>query len=214
MEELDKRMSDQEQKIMSDYKALMSELKLRVKLIRSLLNDPQPHPQGFVKEFCYLQIRMVCELIALGCLIAHSGIKGAQTGYLKKAYAADRIVDELEKLHPHFFPLAFVPIVGDDGLLTGITQAPDGYLTKDELIRLNGLCGDALHRGNIQRFLSKEQPASTNRAATVAWVDKLVSLLEHHSIVLEGMDKVIACRLGITTGFPMAIFFMVAIEDS
>ena len=98
-------MAAQERKILKDYSSLMNEVKLRLRTTHAFIHHQQDIPQGLLKECCYVQLRMVCELIALGCLIAHSGIKAAQSGYLKKAcMTADKIVAELEKLHPNFFP--------------------------------------------------------------------------------------------------------------
>jgi hypothetical protein len=45
---------------------------------------------------------MICELIAMGCLVAHGDLDHATK--LRREWAADRIMEELEKLHPHFFP--------------------------------------------------------------------------------------------------------------
>lgn len=202
-------MTNEERKILDDYTALMREVRERLQRAQALIHEPQAFPEGMVKEFCYLQIRMICELIALGCLIAHGGLKGAQTNYLRKTYAADKIVAELEKLHQHFFPQAVSIQTGPDGKLSGISDAPDGYLTKAELIELYGLCGAVLHRGNIQRFLSGKPIPKSDKRMTARWINKL-ALLEHHTIVLSGMNKAILCRIGAASRLPTTALFMVA----
>jgi|SRR5882724_2304781 len=53
-------------------------------------------------EFCYLQLRMLCELIAVGCLVVHGDVEG--TKGLCKVWAADKVMKRLEKLHPDFYP--------------------------------------------------------------------------------------------------------------
>lgn len=60
-------------------------------------------PNGAIIEFCFLQLRMLCELIALGCLTAHGDL---EAGKLKKSHKADQIIRRLEVLHPDFYPKA------------------------------------------------------------------------------------------------------------
>jgi hypothetical protein len=90
-------------RLLNVYAALMEEIKERVAWIDWAIDKVSdwPSPEA-VHEFCYLQLRMICESIALACLIAqgHVGI----VKKLRKEYAADRIIKELEKLHPDFFP--------------------------------------------------------------------------------------------------------------
>lgn len=202
-------MTAQEKQILDEYGELMNEAKIRLSHAIILIHEPpSDHPLGIVKECVFLQFRMICELIALGCLLAHSGIKGAQTKRMKKEHAADRIVDELEKLHPHFFPHAIIPTVDATGLLTGISEAPDGYLTKKELIRLNGLCGSVLHRGNIEHYRSGKPAPNSNKTEAEMWANKIRGLLENHMMVMSGMDKVVACFMRLAEdGQPVATLF-------
>lgn len=57
------------------YADLMNEVKVRIAAIDAgtggLLGAL---PAPIVQEHCYLQLRMCCELIALGCLVAHGDI--------------------------------------------------------------------------------------------------------------------------------------------
>ena len=60
------------------------------------------------REFCFLQLRLLCELVALSCLVAHGTYPLCKpTRAEKKAYSADEIMKKLEELRPHFYPLAF-----------------------------------------------------------------------------------------------------------
>jgi hypothetical protein len=62
-------ISQRQQQALNDYTGLMREIRTRLLIIESALNRKTGLPPVFVQEFCYLQLRMVCELIALGCLI-------------------------------------------------------------------------------------------------------------------------------------------------
>jgi hypothetical protein len=55
------------------YTNLMEEAKIRL-LTVSAATDRIVLPAPILREFCFLQFRMVCELIALACLTAHGEI--------------------------------------------------------------------------------------------------------------------------------------------
>jgi hypothetical protein len=57
------------------YAAIMEEAKLRLNSIDMALGGATILPHQLVREFCFLQLRMLCELIALGCLTAHGDIE-------------------------------------------------------------------------------------------------------------------------------------------
>jgi len=90
-------------------------------------------PSVIVREFCYLQLRMLCELIALACLVAHGDITAAQPNKLRKAYEADKILAQLATLHQHFYPQ---PIRWKDRTAGQLEIIQTGnFLTKEELLR-------------------------------------------------------------------------------
>ncbi len=66
------------------YANLMSEVKVRMASIETICNNQNGLPGPLVREFCFLQLRMICELIALGCLTAHGDIKGVQSKKTKQ----------------------------------------------------------------------------------------------------------------------------------
>src|SRR5262249_23317562 len=101
---------------------------------------------------------------------------------MRKAYAADWIMNKLESLHPDFYPQAGeeAPIV--DGL-PGINKLESGFLTKSDLLSLYHECGSFLHRGSLKSILSGEE-RSPNFGAIRAWLNKIVALLTAHQIQL------------------------------
>ena len=70
------------------YADLMEEVKIRLSCIEIAVSGKLFLPSKIVEEICYLQLRMLCELIALGCLTAHGDI--AKSKSLQKAWAADK----------------------------------------------------------------------------------------------------------------------------
>jgi hypothetical protein len=92
---------------MKAYANLMEEAKLRFACIDAAMSGTTRLPSAIAREFCFLQLRMLCEVTALGCLIAHGDIK--QINKLRKEWSAATIMEKLEELHPSFYPPARSP---------------------------------------------------------------------------------------------------------
>jgi hypothetical protein len=143
------------------YHSIMVEVMIRVYSLNSATMTPTPIPQPLIREYCFLQLRMLCELIALGCLVAHGDI--TKTKYFQKAYKADDILQRLEKLHPDFFPYPFKstitpPSPGFPGELK-MEDVETDYLKKDELIQLYVKCGSILHKGQLAQIACHQNDA-------------------------------------------------------
>jgi len=74
------------------YANLLEEIKLRIATIDHCTLGFSGLAVPFVKDFCYLQIRMICELVALGCLVAHGDIKQTSSENMQRAWSADKIM--------------------------------------------------------------------------------------------------------------------------
>lgn len=61
-------------------------------------------PSFAVRDFGFLQLRMICEDIALGCLVAHGDITESNRRKFAREHSADRIMSMLHDLHPNFYP--------------------------------------------------------------------------------------------------------------
>jgi hypothetical protein len=88
------------------YANLLEEIKLRIDAINHCTLGLSGLASPFIKDFCYLQIRMTCELVGLGCLVAHGDIIQISTESMQRVWAADKIMTTFENLHPHFYPEA------------------------------------------------------------------------------------------------------------
>ncbi len=91
------------------YRELMVEAKARALSINTLSNDQRGIPSPLVREFGVLQIRMLCEIVALACLVAHGDLVKKSSRDLKTVYAPGEIFAELDKLHADFFPIPIQP---------------------------------------------------------------------------------------------------------
>lgn len=174
------------------YANIMEEIKIRISAIDAGTSRTLNLPAQIVKEHCYLQIRMICELIALGCLVAHGDITTNSKG-IHKQWAADKIMDELEKLHPDFYPIPSLQTGGTRP--SGLTPRIPHPLPKDELLKLYGLCGNTLHRGSVKNLLKQKSPVQIHYPDITKLAQKLNDLLAVHLVVMRGAKHMFICVL-------------------
>jgi hypothetical protein len=176
------RSSTKQQRAASTlYASLLDEAKIRIASIDAAINGRTGLPVALVQEYSYLQLRMLCELIALGCLTAHGEIRATQAIKLQKEYAADKIIKRLQEIHPDFYPHAIrISVVAGH---LHFDSLESGFLTKAELIKLYAKCGDRLHRGSRKKLLSiTQQTEPPNFADIAGWTNKIIALLNQHRI--------------------------------
>jgi hypothetical protein len=175
------------------YAKIMTEIKLRIGAINTGTMNLLPVPPPFVREFCFLQIRMICELIALGCLTAHGDITATRSHKLQKAWKADEIIERLEALHTNFFP---IPVIqGKNEMGHTVDPKTPNPLVKAEFLRLYRKCGGALHRGSVRKFVSEKTPVQIHYPEITALAQKLQDLLSVHMVSMLGGEMVFICVL-------------------
>jgi hypothetical protein len=168
------------------YSAIMEEAKLRALSINTLTTSGCALPVPLQREYCFLQLRMLCELIALGCLVAHGDIKETQLLPLQKAYHAGDIVNRLEKLHPNFYPSPRTLVLDVGHVHLGDYDRE--FLTKSELITLYWKCGEALHKGSLRHLLGPNAQSPVDFSDIQEWGQKILNLLSVHLISLKNGD--------------------------
>lgn len=175
------------------YANIMEEIKIRIAAIDAGTGGLLSLPATIVREHCFLQLRLICELVALGCLTAHGDIDAAQKR-LRKEWAAEKICDELEKLHPDFFPQPVLQgrIGSGHHSLEAIKPHP---FPKSEFLKIYGRCGDVLHRGNVKKLISQKSPIEVHYPDITALAQKVVNLLQVHIVVMLGGSTVFLCVL-------------------
>jgi hypothetical protein len=99
----------------------------------------------------------------------------------RKTYEADKIIRELEKLHPKFYPHAVIQTKQGREEFNAVLRK-DGFLTKEELIQVYGRCGNVLHRGSFRGLFLTNRYANLGFAEIKAWKDKIETLLGYHLI--------------------------------
>lgn len=192
--------SNTELKLRTLYADLMEEAKARFGCINTAVQGRLALPAPVTREFCYLQIRFLCELIALSCLVAHGDMNELKTHKLGRSWSADEIIDKMSKLRPHFYPVAVreknvTPLKSGkkNHEIEGVNPSP---FPKEKLLALYGKTHKFLHRGNLKNLLTAATPLDLNFDGNeiVRLVQPISDLLSHHLIAINE-NKLIVCLL-------------------
>jgi hypothetical protein len=170
--------------ILDRYRALMEEIKWRLRILETAHTFPLPR-LGAAAEISYLQLRMICEVIAVGCLLVHGDVPASRTARLKKEYKADAIIGVLETLHSDFYAVPCEIKYDLNGQPWGVVEpaVTRPILDKQSLRKLYYEAGGFLHRGALDFVL----PANVRKvkfAIIQEWATKIRSLLHNHRINL------------------------------
>ena len=166
---------------MTAYANILDEARTRILGINTIVSGTAALPPWLTAELGYIQLRMLCELVALGCLIAHGDIEETGSKKLQKEYAADQIITRLERLHPDFYPHPIACTFSPGSI--HLDRIESGFLTKVELLNLYHECGEHLHRGSLSRMFSSTNPKQPPQVQKVLdWGQKFLILLSQHHI--------------------------------
>ncbi len=143
---------DKTNEALRTYASLMDEANDRLVAIEKAVNWGGLAPK-FVTEFCVLQFRMLCETIALGCLVAHGDVGSLQVAKATRdKWHAGELMTSLGKLHAEFFPRPHTSKRVAEHVLH--FEPVSDCLTKEQLIAFYGRLGDTLHMGRLADRLS------------------------------------------------------------
>jgi hypothetical protein len=133
------------------YRLIMTEIKERCEVLRVVSDQKVNVWPVAAYELGQLQLRLVCELIGLGCLAAHGDIPATYTKRLLTTYEPGKIFSELEKLHPNFYPRACSKDIQTVAGQTSVEVLDDhSYLGREELVIIHGKTANSLHRGHLK----------------------------------------------------------------
>ena len=110
---------------------------------------------------------MICELVALSCLVAHGDMKSLQSHKVGKAYSAEEIINKLAALRPHFYPIPVKQRLTNPEAPMGkrifeLKVIEPSPLPKEGFLTLYGKTHRHLHRGSLKKLMSTEIPIDMN----------------------------------------------------
>ena len=161
------------------YANMMEEVNARLETIFVAAQGGYRMHEMLAEEFCYFQLRMLCEAIACACLIAHGDLTG-NVHKLRNQWSADTIIRELTKLHSDFYPKPRIVRITEERI--EIAHKMEGFLARAEFLRLYGSTHSRNHRGSLKDMSNRPPYAYVNFTPIVAWARKIEELLNDHLI--------------------------------
>ena len=170
-----------ESRAVKSYLRLMHEIVVRLDLVAQACTGELNLSPPYAFEYCYLQYRRICELLALGCLQLHGDLQAAQTNSASKEWNAEKIMSLLHRSHPHAFPQCATKTMAD-GIWKISANCKPNAMTLSDFKTLYNKCGQVLHRGTIRSIESEKPFDKMDYNLLMQWSHKLVDLLNQHII--------------------------------
>jgi hypothetical protein len=187
------------------YQDCLYEIKRRTDVVADHINKVTTEKYLIVEvETVCLQFRKILEKIALMSLVANKELYAAQNQKFARHYHAERIMRDLERINPDFYP---VPIkrIQKDNEPDELIEVKDGYLTKEDFIKIYEKCGGLMH---AQNPFASEKPVEEIPLLFPVWLTKICNLINHHRIQLVGgKAMVVALMKRSDNGLPQAVIF-------
>jgi len=160
----------------AQYCALMEEIKCRVAVVQGFLNGSwhTMYLASTIESVC-LQVRKILELVALGSLVLNKDEYQRVHAEFAKHWNAPRILRDIERVNPHFYPQPFKDI---NGKFVDITSS---FLTRKKFPDVYVKCGAILHADNP--YGSRVDYAYYQRSVQT-WLTEIMVLLGAHRISL------------------------------
>ena len=170
------------------YIAVMEEIKLRMNVVRSLLEKKisviyhATHVESMV-----LQVRMITELVALASLSANKSIFEKNRKKFENHWQPKKILKDVENLNPNFYPVPIVEVQLKHSIAVGeFVNLQDGFMTRDELIEVHGKCGNLLH---AQNPYGKGVDYDNYEKMVPTWMNRIMTLLNFHLVKLLNENR-------------------------
>lgn len=167
------------------YVEQMEEIKKRTDVVKCFLAKKCGALYDVTTVECMaLQIRKILELIALGSLVANEAEYKKRHANFASHWKAKRILREIEKSNPAFYPRPTRQVVDEDsGQVVRLESITDGFLTREEYEELYDECSNLLHARNP--FSGTERRDLQFGRKVHIWMNKIIVLLNHHCVQLS-----------------------------
>ena len=149
------------------YRNIMDDIKRRLLAVNALLSGHASEGyMGAAIESAYLQYRNILELIAISSLAVDSQLDKKTRKKLEGTWKAGLILNEIEKVHPHFYPCP----IGE----------ADDYLTRGHWETLHKKCSNMIHSVPYSLDTNYEE----YHGEMEIWGVRILCLIANHSVHL------------------------------
>ncbi|MBT6345407.1 MAG: hypothetical protein HOJ49_01585, partial [Nitrospina sp.] len=160
----------------------MEEIKNRVSFVRSFLSsETPPENELFGYEIICVHLRKILELIAFSTLVANKKEYAWVHEDFSKKWNAKKLLKTLEKINPSFYPKPVKFINVDPNGVKVLDNIKDGFLHKEDWLKLYDLSSTVLHVWNP--YDGKERYINFGKSVT-EWVQRIQNLLGLHYVQL------------------------------
>ena len=180
------------------YIGLMQQIVIRLDAVRDAAAEAVANLDHSLNwrnaEFCYLQIRRICEYAALAVLVAHGERAEFLTNSLLKEWNAGNLFQKITLLNPNSFPTPVKTHLNANGSGMHHLEIKERLLDGDAVKTIYNACGDRLHASSLRRILEGKLPEySFDDIAD--WANSFVRTLENHLILLPEISSVMLVAL-------------------
>lgn len=163
------------------YANSMSRIYQRVGLVRKVLDRQcDLGSEAFDTELVYLQFRKILEEIAFSSLAANRTDYAALHANFNKHWKAEKILQELGKLNPDFYPQPLEAPTSSSGF-HHFDRLSSDFLTREEFAGLYDISSQVMHTRNPY---SQDESVIQARYSGDQWVSRIQRLLSWHSVHL------------------------------
>lgn len=140
----------------------------------------------FKNEFCWLQLRHICEVMAMGCITAQGDFETYRD--FSTSHSPPKIFRQLIKLNQHFFPQPVKLGENEDGIKTIEWNQKPEAINQSEVEKLWSVSGNQLHRLSAKKYLKTTMQPPESVTIVQNHLIKIVRLLESHIIPIGDAD--------------------------
>lgn len=190
---------------LGEYQTFIGEIFRRldeVTLCIAEVKENPEHPKNWKNcDFCWFQIRKICEYLALAVVLVHHR-DSDEIEDLSKWRPKD-LLGQVAKLsdHPTPVPVRFEASNGQTKQLIPLSRPVDIKVISE----IYGRCSNILHVGRLDRILADGIP-TYDVSHMEKWIEGLNGLLRDHALLLPNVKTVLVCLSGENDNEP-AMFF-------
>jgi hypothetical protein len=179
--------------LVSEYGTFINEILKRLNAVSESLSEitaNPDHPENWKNcDFCWFEIRKVCEYMASAIVLAHHRDSGDEIEL--QNWKPKDLLAQVDKLshHPRFVAISSVLIDhGESRQITPLAKPIDSKIISE----IYGRCSELLHVGSLKRLLESKLP-SYDTSQLEVWLLGFTRLMQNHALLLPKVKRILVC---------------------